>query len=228
MIARHRRSDRPSAAGGGLARRRLALLAGVGLVPAQGSAGAWTTGGLTFSDELGGTRLVGASGTGTRDDPIILLEEITGAGPAVLVVRNHRTGHLDISPALGFLSALGGQDRRQPGPVGLDRVRPGAHGAPSIRRASTPTGSRSTSRRAFARAAKADRFAQTLQDDEPFDRIRFDGGNVDPQEHLRLDFDIVDVNGGAVFYLVQQPIILLAWHDRPDPPRWLSSWESVP
>ena len=39
-----------------------------------------------------------------RDDPIILLEEITGAGPAVLVVRNARTGHLDVSPALGFLT----------------------------------------------------------------------------------------------------------------------------
>jgi hypothetical protein len=81
MIALHRRSALPSAARQ-LARGLvggLALLASLGLMPAQVSAGTWTTGGLTFSDEHGGTRLVGASGTGTRDDPIILLEEITGA-----------------------------------------------------------------------------------------------------------------------------------------------------
>jgi hypothetical protein len=193
-------------------------------VPAQGSAGAWTTGGLTFSDELGGTRLVGASGTGTRDDPIILLEEITGAGPAVLVVRNHRTGHLDISPALGFLSVSVVKIIANLGPwawTGFDLELRRTVDAPSV----YTDGLSFDQPQAFARAAKADRFAQTLQDDEPYDRIRFDGGNVDPHEHLRLDFDIVDVNGGAVFYLVQQPIILLAWHDRPDPPRRLSLGE---
>ena len=66
------------------------------------------------------------------------------------------------------------------------------------------------------RLAKADRFERTVQEDEPFDRIRFEGGRVDPAEYLRLDFDLVDVNGTAVFYLVQQPIILLA---RDFPPR---------
>ena len=63
----------------------------------------------------------------------------------------------------------------------------------------------------FQRIAKADRFRQTVQEDEPFDRIRFDRGQVDPSEYLRLDFDILDANGTAVFYLVQRPVILLAW-----------------
>jgi hypothetical protein len=61
------------------------------------------------------------------------------------------------------------------------------------------------------RIARANRFLQTVQEDEPFDRIRFDGGQVAPAEYLRLDFDIVDVNGTRVFYLVQRPIVLLAW-----------------
>ena len=73
-----------------------------------------------------------------------------------------------------------------------------------------PTGCRSTSRRPCSGSPKADRFEQTVQEDEPFDRIRFEGGRVDPAEYLRLDFDLVDVNGTAAFYLVQQPIILLA------------------
>lgn len=202
----------------------LALLAGVGFLTTQGGAESWTTGGLTFSDELGGTRLVGASGTGTRDDPIVLLEEISGAGPAVLAVRNNRTGHLDLSPALGFLSVSVVKIVANLGPwawVGFDLELRRTPDQPSV----YTDGLSFDQPRSLARVAKADRFAQTLQDDEPFDRIRFDGGYVEPQEYLRLDFDIVDVNGAAEFYLVQRPIVLLAWHDRPDIRRLLSLLE---
>ncbi|MGH6916221.1 MAG: hypothetical protein ACREJ0_00790 [Geminicoccaceae bacterium] len=199
--------------------------ASVGLAPGHGIAETWTTGGLTFSDELGGTRLVGASGTGTRDDPIILLEEITGAGPAVLVVRN--TGHLDVSPALGFLTLSVVKVITNRGPwawTGFDLELRRTLDQPSL----YTDGLSFDQPQTFARVAKADRFAQTLQDDEPFDRIRFDGGNVGPTEYLRLDFDIVDVNGAAVFYLVQRPIVLFAWHDRLRAPRWLSLLGEVP
>jgi hypothetical protein len=106
----------------------------------------WTAGGLTFSDAPGGVRLLAASGSGTRADPIVLVEEIIGSGPAVLEIHNGRTGDLDVSPALGFLT--------------LSVVRSSsiaAHGAgpafdlvlrpDRISRASMPTGCRSTSRR---------------------------------------------------------------------------------
>ena len=73
------------------------------------------------------------------------------------------------------------------------------------------------------RIARADRFLQAVQEDEPFDRIRFDRGQVGPTEYLRLDFDIVDVNGTAVFYLVQRPIILLAWNVAPSSERNLAA-----
>ena len=70
---------------------------------------------------------------------------------------------------------------------------------------------------------------QTVQDDEPFDRIRFDGGQVDPGQYLRLDFDLVDVNGTAVFYLVQRPITLIARDVQPPSSRQLAALEgSVP
>ena len=205
----------------------LVLLAGGGLVPERAGAEAWTTAGLTFSDELGGARLVGASGTGTRDDPIVLLEEISGAGPAVLVVRNGRTGHLDVSPALGFLGLSVVTVVANLGPwawTGFDLELRRTLDQPSV----YTDGLSFDQPQSFARIAKADRFAQTLQDDEPFDRIRFDGGTVDSQEYLRLDFDIVDVNGAAVFYLVQRPIVLLAWHDRLGARRWLASREASP
>jgi hypothetical protein len=78
------------------------------------------------------------------------------------------------------------------------------------------------------RLARADRFVQTVQDDEPFDRIRFDGGQVDPGQYLRLDFELVDVNGTAVFYLVQRPITLIARDVPPPSSRQLAALEVGP
>jgi hypothetical protein len=196
-------------------------------MPGPGSAGTWTTGGLTFSDEFGGTRLLGASGAGTRDDPIILLQEIRGAGPAVLVVRNHRAAQIDVSPAQGFLSVSVVTIVANRGPwawVGFDLELRRTPDRPSV----YTDGLSFDQPQTLARVAKADRFAQTLQEDEPFDRVRFDGGNVRPAEYLRLDFDIIDVNGASLFYLVQRPITLLAWHDRPDAPHWASYLGEAP
>jgi hypothetical protein len=170
----------------------------------------WTAGGLTFSDQPGGARLLGASGTGAPDDPIVLIEEITGPGPAVLEVRNGRTGHLNVSPAIGFLSLSVVKIIANRGPwrwAGFDLELMTGPDQPSV----YTDGLSFDQPRTFQRIAKADRFRQTVQEDEPFDRIRFDGGQVDPAEYLRLDFDILDANGTAVFYLVQRPIILLAW-----------------
>ncbi len=202
------------------ATRRLAwLVAGFAslLFGASPRAGTVTTGGLSFSDELGGARLLAASGTGTAGDPIVLVEEITGAGPAVLVVRNGRPNHLNVSPAIGFLRVSIVNVIANRGPwrwAGFDLELRTTPDQPSV----YTDGLSFDQPQTFHRVAKADRFEQTWQEDEPFDRIRFDGGSVDPRDDLRLDFDILDANGRAVFYLVQRPIVLLAGNDpRPGP-----------
>ena len=197
-------------------RRSIGLVVGLGLILAGGSAAAatWTVGGLSFSDEPGGARLLGASGTGAPDDPIVLIEEIVGPGPATLEIRNDRTGHLDVSPAIGFLMLSVVKIIVNRGPwrwAGFDLELMTGPDQPSV----YTDGLSFDQPQTFQRAARADRFRQTIHEDEPFDRIRFDGGQVDPAEYLRLDFDILDANGTAVFYLVQRPIILLAW----DPPQ---------
>jgi hypothetical protein len=186
----------------------VALLA-IGLLGGGACASTWTTGGLSFSDDPGGARLLAASGTGAPDDPIVLIEEITGPGPAILEVRNDRTGHLDVSPAIGFLalSVVKIVVNRGPWPwAGFDLELMTGPDQPSVH----SDGLSFDQPRTFRRLAKADRFLQVVQEDEPFDRIRFDRGQVDPAEYLRVDFDLVDVNGTAVFYLVQRPIVLLA------------------
>jgi hypothetical protein len=189
---------------------RLVGIAAICLVSSSLAAETWTAGGLSFSDEPGGARLLAASGTGTREDPIVLVEEIIGPGPAVLEIHNGRTGHLDVSPATGFLTLSVVKVIVNRGPwrwVGFDLELMTGPDEPSV----YSDGLSFDQPQTFQRIARADRFLQTVQEDEPFDRIRFDSGQVDPAEYLRLDFDILDANGTAVFYLVQRPIILLAW-----------------
>ena len=190
----------------------LALLAGLGLSAARSTAGTWTVAGLSFSDHLGGVRLLAVSGRGTRADPIVLVEEITDAGPAILVVENLRNGGELISPARGFLSLSVVVVVTNRGPwrwSGFDLELRTTPDDPSV----YSDGLSFDQPQTFQRLARADRFEQTVQEDEPFDRIRFDSGSVDPTYRLRLDFDILDANGRPIFYLVQRPIVLLAWDD---------------
>jgi hypothetical protein len=214
-LARRPAACSPSSASGLRCRNaraisRLVGIASICLASSSVAAATWTAGGLSFSDAPGGGRLLAASGAGTRDDPIVLVEEIVGPGPAVLEIRNGRTGHLEVSPATGFLTLRVVKIIVNRGPwrwAGFDLELMSAPGEPSV----YSDGLSFDQPRSLQRLARADAFLQTVQEDEPFDRIRFDGGQVGPAEHLRLDFDIVDVNGTAVFYLAQRPIILLAW-----------------
>jgi hypothetical protein len=209
-----------------LAARLASTLVGIAwacLASSSVAAATWTAGGLSFSDAPGGGRLLAASGAGTRDDPIVLVEEIIGPGPAVLEIRNGRTGHLEVSPATGFLTLSVVKIIVNRGPwrwAGFDLELMSAPGQPSV----YSDGLSFDQPQTLQRVARADAFLQTVQEDEPFDRIRFDGGQVGPAEHLRLDFDIVDVNGTAVFYLAQRPIILLAWAPEPTAGRELATY----
>ena len=140
----------------------LVVCSGIGLA-GGGDAEPITVDGLTFSDELGGVRLEQGWGSGSLDDPIVLVEEITGDGPAILIVRGmtHRFGnrirsHHEVGFALTKLVRNGtGQpwtlfnvelreffDLRQPvrrRPV----VRPGERRRPAVR---VPTASPRPSR----------------------------------------------------------------------------------
>ena len=47
----------------------------------------WATGAYSFSDELGGFRITGASGIGTKEDPLVITEELNSATPVTLTIR---------------------------------------------------------------------------------------------------------------------------------------------
>ena len=109
----------------------------------------------------------------------MLVEEISGPGPAVLEIRNGRTGHLDVSPATGFLRLSMVKIIANRGPwrwSGFDLELMAGPDQPSV----YADGLSFDQPHTVPRQARADRFLQTVREDEPFDRIRFDGGKVDP------------------------------------------------
>lgn len=159
-------------------------------------------GGLIFSDELGGVRLLDGSGTGTLEDPVVLVEEITDYGPAVIVVR-------------GMHSRFGNRIRSQHD-VGfaVTKIVTNATSQPwtlftlELREKllqESPFGDGLS----FGQASEAgrpfvsDRFEANIETREPYDGVQFFDGVVEPGETVVLNFVITDTTPRWKFYLMQ-------------------------
>lgn len=183
----------------------LRLLAIPLLLTTSGAGGAaeLALAGLTFSDELGGVRLLEGSGTGTLDDPVVLVEEITDFGPAVIVVRG--------------MSARFGNRIRSQHDVGLavTKIVKNATSQPwtvftlELREKldeESPFGDGLS----FGQASEAgrpflsDRFETNYETREPYDGIQFYDGVVEPGETVVLSFVITDTTPRWKFYLMQK------------------------
>jgi hypothetical protein len=158
--------------------------------------------GLTFSDELGGFDIVHASGNGSLEDPFVLVENITGDGPAILTIRGmtHRFGnrirsHHDVGFALTKIVrnrtkrpwSLFNLELRE----FLDRASPFGDGL--------SFGQASEAGRPF----RSDRFTEVLETTEPFDGVQFFGGLVQPGESVAVSVVITDTTPAWTFYLLQ-------------------------
>ena len=183
---------------------RGALVVGLAVVGAGGAqAEPITLGGLTFSDELGGVRLERGWGSGSLDDPIVLVEEITGDGPAILIVRGmtyrfgNRVGsHHEVGLALtkivrngtGQTWSLFNLELRE----FFDRESPFGDGL--------SFGQATDAGRPF----RSDRFVETLETTEPFDGVQFYNGLVAPGQTVTLSVVITDTTPRWEFYLLQK------------------------
>ena len=164
--------------------------------------------GLTFSDELGGFRLLSASGRGTPEDPFVVVEEVTASEPVVLTIR----GTLD--PWSGRLA----QNR-----IGTDHPIGYALRKVVINRTDSvwtgydlelqqPLGQASTQDdglsfgegSAFQRYAHADLFRVARVTSMPLDSIVFSIGDVPPGGRIALDFVVTDIQERPVVYLAQR------------------------
>ena len=177
----------------------------VGLALAAGSAGSEpiTLDGLTFSDELGGVRLERGWGSGSLDDPFVLVEEITSDGPAILIVRGmtHRFGnrirsHHEVGFALTKLVRNGTGQAWSLFNLELREL----FDHPSPFGDGLSFGQASDAGRPFA----SDRFAETIETTEPFDGLQFVDGVVEPGETVALSFVVTDTTPRWEFYLLQK------------------------
>lgn len=158
--------------------------------------------GLTFSDESGGVTIVEARGSGSLDDPFVLVEDITGEGPAILTIRGmtHRFGNrIRSHHEIGFaLTKIVRNRTKQPWSLFnlelrelLDRSSPFGDGL--------SFGQASEAGRPF----RSDRFADTLETREPFDGVQFFGGLVPPGETVVVSVVITDTTPRWEFFLLQ-------------------------
>jgi hypothetical protein len=181
------------------------------MAPDRAPAAPLSTGGFTFSDELGGFTLVSVSGIGSLDDPIVVEEELTGTGPVVLVIRRNVVGdpanpwaRNGVWTAIHLTKVVHNRTRRIWAGFELE-LQEKLH-QPSV----YGDGLSFDQGRAVPVEISSNAFARNHRLFEPYDRIRFEDGSVDPGATLRLKVHITDPTPVREFYLVQDPQILFA------------------
>ena len=178
-------------------------------------AGEWSAAGFVFSDELGGFSITSVTGKGTTEDPIVIAEHLHSIEPALLVVRRQK---------------VDGKPRKHPGThnngdflrlavtavvtngsgrawSGFDLELQESRGKPSV----YLDGLSFDQMKVFGkRVFRSDQFATFTDLTEPYDRIRFERGFVNPGDTVRLSFFVTDVTPGERFFVLQEPKVLSA------------------
>lgn len=186
-------------------------LAGVLGLAGEAAARPFTLEGLTFSDELGGLELLDAFGTGTLDDPFVLVEAITGDGPATIVIRgatwrfgNRIRSHHEIGFALTKIV-----HNRTALPWGIFNLE-----LREFESFASPFGDGLS----FGQATEAGRpftsdgFALSEDIEEPYDGLSFLDGLIMPGAQVALSFVVTDTTPKWEFFLLQRrdsPIAML-------------------
>lgn len=191
----------------------MAVVAGCLLGPAQ--SGQISAGGFSFSDELGGFRLISVSGSGTTNEPFVIVEEIFDGLPAILVIRR-QTGFSQLpswKPGAGSKLIYVRKIVRNL----TNRVWTGFD---LELRQILDKPSRYDDGLSFNQVTRkqsdvtSDRFAKHHRRFEPRDSIRFEQGQVDTGAQLTLRLPISDTTPVGKFYLMQEPIFLSVASDR--------------
>jgi len=167
----------------------------------------WAAGAYSFSDEEGGFRITGASGSGTRDDPLVITEELQSATPVTLTIRTTKpirpfdpSG--DFANGIMYMRIEALNNSGQPW-VEFEFELQETLGQPSVfgdglsfdQRNKNPDNIRSTG------------YAQFDRNFEPYDRLLFKDGKVDPLKTVKFEFLMTDYTPRWTFYLVQDPRI---------------------
>ncbi|MBZ9654994.1 hypothetical protein [Phyllobacterium lublinensis] len=165
----------------------------------------WTVGPYSFSDELGGFAIRSISGKGTIDDPIVIVEEFDSATPTTLVIRTERVTQANPSEDVGILFYLRIQAINGSGHPWIEfefelqeqlHVPSDYGDGLSFYQPGDKTG-----------MIHSNGFTEYSDDFEPYDRMVFRGGQVDPRANATFEFPVADFTPKRQFYLVQDPRI---------------------
>lgn len=190
---------------------RMAMLLGLCLLPAVSARAEerkeWAAGPYAFSDEQGGFLIRGASGSGTRDDPIVIHEELESASPVTLTIRAIRP----IRPfdASGeYVSGIMYMRVYALNNSGLPWVEFEFELQEILGQPSTFSDGLSFDQRSkIPENIASPDFATFSREFEPYDRLLFRDGKVDPLETAQFEFLVTDYTPRWVFYIVQDPRI---------------------
>ncbi len=166
----------------------------------------WTAGQYNFSDELGGFTIRSISGTGSADDPIVITEELNAIAPVTLVIRTEKLEQLNpTTEEGGILFHLQVRTINGSGHPWVEFVfelqeilgKPSDYGdGLSFYQPGDKTG-----------MIHSNLFATYDDNFEPYDRMIFQDGKVDPNANASFDFPVGDFTPKRTFYLVQEPRI---------------------
>ncbi|HEV7255487.1 MAG TPA: hypothetical protein VGN97_20595 [Mesorhizobium sp.] len=167
----------------------------------------WFAGPYSFSDELGGFRITGAEGFGIKDEPVVLTQELQSASPVTLVIRavgpirpfarpgSWANGILHLRLVVRNASGLGW--------VEFELELQELLGEPSV----FGDGLSFDQRQADGENILSSNFASYNRDFEPYDRLLFQEGKVDPLGTAEFGFLVTDFTPRRTFYLVLDPRI---------------------
>ncbi|MBO6719181.1 MAG: hypothetical protein JJ913_14585 [Rhizobiaceae bacterium] len=169
--------------------------------------GRWYSGAYSFSDDRGGFRIISVSGVGTSADPFVIVQELGSASPATLTIH----AVLPINPTgkvgewvTGMLHVrvvtLNGSGLPW---LGFNFELQEIPGVPST----FGDGLSFDQREMDSDAIGTDRFGSVGRQFEPYDRLEYRDGHVDPGEEASFRFFISDFTPNERFYLVQDPMV---------------------
>jgi hypothetical protein len=163
-----------------------------------------TAGPLAFSDELGGHTIVSVSGSGSRQDPIVITQKIESVAPSIITIRNIQRFMRDkslfnswTSINLKFIT----RNISAAGWIGFRFELQEKLGTPSIY-------SDGLSFNQITRSdtdIRSSKFLEHSVEFEPGDRLVFEDGWVDQGETVEFNLLVLDLSPADIFYIVQVP-----------------------
>lgn len=190
-----------------IAKGRIAVLLLCPLLMGQGPAddGRWHAGAYSYSDEMGGFHILSVRGTGSRDDPVEIAQEFETAGSSMLVIRAEKPIRLhssnpEFANGMIHMRIVAVNNSGVPW-IGFEFELQEQIGEPST----FGDGLSFDQRRTDGPGLTSSTFRKYARDFEPYDRIYFTDGVVDPLQTGAFELFITDFTPKRTFYLKQDP-----------------------